>query len=548
MVVAETKSADGFEQEKWLDELIEEIRARHLQPEDRYEVTAILESFGWNDERARMAFGVQDVFELASLIWDKMQQSILFTPFAPIEKQKLGRLIFEIIQQFFRGMIFALPMAVSVLSMLTLKFSLWSYENLSVATATAIGIGTIASFIIVGGFTQAIARRGFFYIMLGYYNMARKMTFYFIRLGFLVCIGVCLLLYGVNVVFNLFPYAMISIAILYFFFLNTIWLSVTVYYILRKELVFTCLIVLGIFLVWLFFDVFKMSIIVSQLIALLVVSFLSLMLVAKYFSDAERKMEKGIAPQMPRISITLFSTMPYFIYGFIYFSFLFVDRVFSWSTPDSFIPYIVWFRGPYEIGLDFALLVLIVPMGISEVVVSKLIKDIYASQKGYMGTETKAMNQRFLRMYLKMSAWMAAISVVSALLLYMTAKAFFVHHPQSIGLTLFTNPTTHFVFLWGLTGYVLIASALLNAVILFSLSQPALVAKAIIPAFGVNMIVGFLATRWAHFGFGHDIGNNPGYTYAVFGLVAGGILFVWLSTRNVWKVLSELDYYMYAAS
>lgn len=536
-------------QERQLDDLVEQIRSRRLQPEDRYEIAATLESLGWNDDRVRAAFGAEHVFELSSVIWEKMQHNILFQPFTPVEKPAASEIVMEIIRQFVRGMIFALPMAVSVFSMLTLKFSLWSYENLSLQHATAIGIGTIASFIVVGGFTQAIARRGFFYIMLGYYNMARRMTFYFIRLGFVVCLGVCFMIYAVNVIFNLFPYTMLSLIILYFFFLNTIWLSVTVYYILRKELVFTGLIIFGIFLVWLLFDVIGLtSIIISQLISLLVVSIVSMLLVLKYFLEAERKMEKGIAPQMPRMSITLYSTMPYFLYGLVYFTFLFVDRVFAWSTPDGYIPYVVWFRGPYEIGLDFALLVLIIPMGVSEVIVSRLMKDIQASQKGYLGTEIDDMNRLFVNIYANKFLYMLAISAVSAFGLYGLAKWIFGIYGDSIGATLFSNPTTHFVFIWALIGYVLLAVGLLNAVFLFCFSQPKLVIRAIVPALAVNIGIGFVATRWAHFAIGHDISNNPGYAYAIFGLVAGSVLFSVLTTRNVLKLLRKLDYYMYVAS
>jgi hypothetical protein len=64
--------------------------------------------------------------------------------------------------------------------------------------------------------------------------MARRVTFYFIGLGTITCIVFSGLIFLANSLIHLFPYDMIIITILYYIFLNTIWLSVTVMYILKK--------------------------------------------------------------------------------------------------------------------------------------------------------------------------------------------------------------------------------------------------------------------------------------------------------------------------
>jgi hypothetical protein len=529
--------------EAQLDDLLEQVLNRHLQPEDKYEIAAILESLGWNDDRVRETFGVHDIFALATDLWNRSRTKVSFSPFSKVEEMSPSQLIMSLVRNFLRGVIFALPMAVSVLSMLTLKFSLWSYENLSVELATSIAIGTILSFVTVGGFTQAIARRGFFYIIQGYYNMARRVTFHLIGLGFLLCVVLCLFLFGINLIIEIFPYSMLSISILYFFFLNTIWLSVTVMYILKKELVFTGLIIIGIGIVFFFFEVLDWGIILSQLIALSVVSVLSIFLVIYYFKEAERKEEKGISPKLPKMSVMLYSTMPYFVYGFLYFAFLFVDRVMAWSTNSGYMPYLIWFRGNYELGLDFALLVLILPMGISEVVLNKLMIDIEKSQKSYWGDETGVMNRTYLRVYYNRLGLIAVVSVISAVLLYVSVKWALTYFSVPMGDTLFNNAVTHFVFVVSLIAYVLVAVALMNAVILFSLSQPELVVRSVWPAMLVNLGVGFLCSRWFE-----AIYPEHGYSFAVYGLLSGSIVFMVLSTKQVRRVLGKLDYYLYAAS
>ncbi|TVY07707.1 hypothetical protein [Paenibacillus cremeus] len=522
---------------KEFEELLDEIISRRLQPEDQYEIVALLESMGWNDARAYEVFGVEDTFALGEELWQALQQKMLIQPIPEEEKQRGLALAYEMLKSFLRGLIFALPMAISVLSMLVLKFSLWSYEYLSVELATCIAIGTILSFVVVGGFTQAIARRGFYFIYQGYFKMARKNTFFFIRVGYLLCFAVSAAIYGFNFIFNIFSQEMFFIIVLYFFFLNSIWLSVTVMYILRKEITFTGLILFGILLVYIMFIRLHMDIIWSQLIAIAVVSINGIALVFYFFLSAEKKEEKGIAPKMPRLSITFYSIMPYFRYGFLYFTFLFVDRVMAWSMNDPiYMPYLIWFRGDYELGLDFALLVLMLPLGVAEVIVHRLMLDIESGQKQYFAFEAQRMNDYFLARYFKMLSIIVAVSIVSALLIYGALLYFNEKYLHYAGKYLVADHITYFVFYVSLLAYVILAVGLMNAVILFSLSQPEQVNRAILPALLTNVIVGFLMTRWFH------------YSYAVFGLLAGSIVFLILSIRSMKHVLRRLDYYLYAGS
>jgi hypothetical protein len=544
MAVVQLALAGVDQKEQALNGLLDAVLERHLQPEDQYEIAALLESMGWNDPRVAEAFGVEDIFELAEILWHRMQQRISFTPFSKVRSYTFYELAQDVVRNFLRGVIFALPMALSVLSMLTLRFSLWSYENLSVELATSIGVGTILSFITVGGFTQAIARRGFFYVIQGYYQMARRVTFYFILLGFIVCIAMCVALYFFNFIIQVLPFNLLTIAILFYFFLNTIWLSVTVMYILKKELTFTGLIVAGIGIVYVIISIFGIAnIIVAQLVALLVVSVVSLLLVIYYFKKEEKKGEKGIAPKLPKMSVTIFSTLPYFTYGFLYFAFLYVDRVIAWSTTDKgYMPFFIVFRGYYELGLDFALLVLIIPMGFSEVILNKLMTDIQTSQQAYWGYETDKMNRFYVKQYFRRLIAVAVISIVSALIVFFITHYVTTKFPSDVGRILINNPITSSVFFWGLIAYVFVAVALMNAVILFALSQPKKAIQSIWPALVINAVSGFLCTRWWGFYY------NWGYEMAIVGLLLGSLAFMIVSGIQVVRVLRKLDLYLYLAS
>lgn len=516
-----------------MEDLIDAVLSKRARPEDKLEVAATLESIGWNDQMAYQHFGVADVFALADDLWAAMQNRILYAPAARVEKVGPFQYFIKIVRSFLRGTIFAWPMAISIAAMLTLRFSLWSYENLSLKDATSISIGTLFSFMVVGGFTQAIARRGFLYVGQGHYHIARRVTYKFVRLGTYVSLGVALLFILISMIFVIYPWDMTLLIVLYFLFLSGIWLSVTVMYMLQKELAFTGLITAGIGLVYILFRIIQLDIILSQIIAVAVVTIASIMLAAYYFIKAERKMEKGIAPVLPRFSIILYTSLPYFVYGFAYFAFLGVDRLIAWSTNNIYMPYIVWFRGEYELGLDFALLALIIPMGLLEVVVNEIMTNLLADQKNYQGTEVREMNRLYLRFYRKRFLLVSLFVALNSLALYIAIKELAVL--EIVRLDIFSNPVTYFVFVLAVIGYSVLAIALMNALILFSLAQPKLVSKPMLYALVADIAVGFVLSRWLD------------YSFAVIGLVVGATVFLVLSTRNVSKVLKNLDYYLYAA-
>lgn len=522
------------EKEPRFNELVDEVISRHMQPEDRYEVAAVLESLGWNDSMVSETFGAEDVFALSSSVWDAIQAKILFVPASPVKKVSFHEYIALVLRSFLRGTIFAIPMAVSVASMLTLRFSLWSYEYLSLENATSIAMGTILSFMAVGGFTQAIARRGFMYVGSGHYNMARRITFYFVKIGYVVCLisaGAFLLF---SLIFSFFPWHMTMIMILYFLFLCAIWLSVTIMYILQKEIVFTGLIIGGIASVFVLFKLVGLNIIISQVVALLIVALGGIITAHYYFARAEREMEKGIAPSLPRLSIITYTSIPFFLYGFLYFTFLFTDRIIAWSTNNLFMPYLVWFRGEYELGLDFALITLILPMGVVEVVVTEIMMNLEANEKKHMATEVGRMNRIYLLLYYKRIFFVALFSFGNALALYYFMK--YISATGVFDLNIFTSPTTHFVFVWSVVSYTVVAVALMNALILFCLSQPEMVYRSTLYSLMINLFLGFVLSRWVD------------YSWAVFGLLAGSVAFVLITSRWVIKVLNNLDYYLYASS
>ncbi|MFA6808778.1 MAG: hypothetical protein WCR27_07280 [Eubacteriales bacterium] len=499
---------------------------------DKYEIVAILESIGWNDNMARERFGYNDLFSLSEYIWQMINRDMIITPV--IEKEKVSRFkyYFRLFRSFLRGMIFVLPMAISVLSMLTLRFSLWSYENFSLSMATSISIGTIMSFMVVGGFTQAIARRGFLYLGQNLVYMARKTVLYFVRIGFITAVVVTISFLIVNWTFAIYPWQMGSIIILYFFFLTSIWLSVTIMYILQKELIFTGLITAGIAIVFVLFILIGINIVYSQLIALTIVTILGLIFSGYYFQRTGKETENGMAPALQRKSVMIYLIRPYFMYGFLYFTYLNLDRLIAWSTDNIYMPYFIWFRGEYELGLDFALLVLMLPMGLIEVVVNEIMLKLLIDQKKYSIKNIGDMNKSYLHYYKKRVFQVSAFCAVNALAIYFLIR--YLDLNNVIHLVVIGNRVTHFVLIIGIIAYSVLTLCLMNVLVLFSLAQPKIIMRSMLIATLVNACSGFVFSRWVE------------YSWAVLGLLLGAIVFFYFSYKGIRKVIKNLDYYIYS--
>lgn len=519
-----------------LTTLLQEVTERHVHPENVYEVAALVESMGWTDQRINERFGYQDVFELSEQLWLMLDKTVEFQGHDYIQSEPWHSQLREMVREFLRGAIFALPMVLSIASMLFFRFSLWSYQNLSTEYATAIAIGTILSFLSVGGFMQAISRRGFFYIYQGYFRMASRITFRFIFIGIGLSVLVSLALIVTNILFPLLPDIMLFIAIAFYLVLNSIWLAVAALYMLQREIIFTCLLLVGMLFVFIEFKILHWNILLSQLISMATISVAGIFAVMYLFGRSETESERGINPPLPRMSVTVYSVAPYFSYGCLYFLLLFADRIIAWSTNSGFMPLDFWFRGDYEVGLDFALIMLVIPMGVSEVVIGEMMRGVFLSQRKYALNDESALGTEYLRRFRRGRAIMVIASCASAISVYFIIENLMHSNFIISRHVVIITATTNYVFIVGLVSYTILGIALLNTVTMFSFSRPDGVLRPLILSIIVDVLLGFILSRWI------------GYAQAVIGILAGSLLFMWLTSRNVNKVLKDVDYHLYLLS
>jgi len=514
--------------------LCEEVLDRTTQPRDYHEVAAIIESLGWTDAMVAEEFGYEDVFELARAVFDRLPR-IDSQLVVPTDKRSMWTSIAAFIRSFFRGIMFAMPIAVSIFAMLTVRYSLWAYQYFSVHLATSIAIGTAMSFVATGGFTQALARRGLMYVVQQEYGLARRLSYRVVFVGLIsvLVLGAASVLF--NWLFSVLPWSMAWVTFVYYVFLSVIWLSIAVLYMLHRELLFTIVMSAGIALVIFLHEQVRLSIVVAQVIGLTATSVVSLMLAAYLLYSAElRREEPEERVALPRASIVIYTSAPYFAYGLLYFSFLYLDRFISWSANSAYMPFVVWFRGQYEIGLDWAMLALVLPMGVVESALTRFMDNLVPNQKRLLYSDTERFGTLCARAYIKQLALYTGVSLLSAMLVSELVRL--LEKQVTFEVYLSASHVSMFVFRLSLFAYVLLGAGLFNVLIFFCLSRPEMALRAVASAIAVDFVVGFVLSRWL------------GYEWAAAGLLAGSVVFFVAGSIQVLKVMHNMDYHYYYAS
>lgn len=514
-----------------LDDLKEWLVKSGAHPMDATHLAAILEMNGWTDRQATL-LGYDDVFALAEAVYPFLFASFQSQPVAPDSAVPWYSALAKMIGLYLRGLVFALPMVLSSLSVLTLKYSVWSYVGFSTEIATGIALGTFASFLAVGGFTQAIARRGLFYLAQNQYALARISSLQLLTVGILAVIINFLVFSAAVTLVPVLPWSILRVTAVFYFLLAVTWLGATLFYMLKMEFSLLALVAAGIGLVYWQFEHLDIPMIQAQVLAMAVVAactiLISLIQIRRLAS--RNKDGQDFRAVMPRWSQVARSLAPYFIFGLVYFALLFTDRLLAWSVPGEFHPFVIWFLGDYELGLDWALWTLILPMGIAEVYIHSLFQRVSIRQPLTAIDQLEAFNRRFQREHSLANALALMTGLVSIFPLILL-----IGELTRIGLLAvnpLANPVTRLVFFIAAPAYGLIVVGLLNSLVLFSLSVPWPVVLASLWALAGNLLVGFLASRYG------------GYQWAVLGLVAGAALFAFFSTRAAYRVIGRLDYHL----
>ena len=511
--------------------LYEAVSADKGKPMNHWEITALLEIYGLRDADALSEYGFENLFELAHMmvefIDDYKYEVKIFELEAPPSKVK------RITGNYFRGMAFALPMLLQVFFTLVIGYGLWSSLDLDVRTATAIAMGTFTALVVTGGPAQAIGRKGLFYIKMEEYNLAYKITRKLFKLFFMQVIIFGLLVILLNLFFQYIPNDMIFYMIIYYFLLAFLFTTFAIFYMMELYGSIALYVLIGVLLVYIFHAFFHFGIIFSQVssfILINIVVFIDAFRRVRKLTDKSREKEGDAEP---RLSLLFYSLNPYMIYGTLYFLFLVTDRIIAWSA-TPYQPYFIWFNVRDEIGLDWALIVLILLIGMSEVIIYEFMYRVNDDIIAHPYFEADNFNRSYRLFFLKYNIIFFIVSFFVLLFVYFGIYVLAEYTKWEFLDVFFVDPTP-LIFIIAAISYAFLSNALTNILFFFSYSRYKAVLKGIMIGTIVNIFIGLILSR------------SLGYEYAVIGLLAGSIVFWGFVIHFGNRFFKNLDYYYYSA-
>ena len=188
---------------------------------DEWEATAWVESFGWTDDRVQAAFGLSNTRALGRYVSSGSPARVASAP-SPHSVRDRQTAVAIVAEAYSRTLIYALPWLVTFA-----VEGLWPDAfDTQPEMAGPISVAVMVSLIATGGFVQAIARKGSFYLGMQQIVMARHVGWLLCRAGvastlIFACAGLIAGSYF-DMFGSLLPRLM---ALFYFVMLSVLWLA-----------------------------------------------------------------------------------------------------------------------------------------------------------------------------------------------------------------------------------------------------------------------------------------------------------------------------------
>lgn len=522
-----------------------DVYAKIGKPVNVNVVRAMLESMSIRIVDAQADYGMENLQELAKLVYSQITAAEFLErhpsplkvneQFASTNTSASDYLRVKT-KYFFHyyplGLFHGLPVFLQILTIVLFGYSLWTYVGFNQLQSTAVVLGVIFGLVGTGGFVQVIGRQVSHYWFNNDFIMARKSTVMVIRDGLTFMGVLSILTIVVNFFANFYPYKFLYVVYAYSFSIGISLLFSAVFHPLKQRWVIT------------------VAFVVATAVALSLKLFTSIetyythwigiwtaivimVLYLKYFFDKKVKQTKSFNRATSKSAVMIYRNYRYFFYGLLFFTFIFLDRILAWSTShDGILPYIIYYEKNYEVGMDIAILIFFLLVGVLEYSIASFstISDMMQKQIPY--NRPDLFNLKMLRMYRQhvITLWIAGI--VMTVLLYFVIWSR-LGYEKAFDEAL--DPISIKVSLIGGLGYVFVAWGMLNSLYLFTLNKPTKPLKAIIWASIVNIVVGLLLSRMVS------------YEYSVVGMLAGSIVYAMLTLNSAMKFFKNLDYYYYAA-
>jgi hypothetical protein len=505
-------------------------------PKDHWELAAQLEVMGIRDADARSDYGARDVFDLAARIYSDFQNGRLRWVIEPDDPEYASPLR-RFAKNYLTGLTFSLPMALQAVTMLVWGYGVWGAIDMDLRIGSAIALGFIASYVVTGGFMQTIVRRGLFYLYQAEPWLARWTALRAWSLALRITLALLLPALAVNALFSILPWSIVLTASAYYVALSILWLNWALLYLVRKTWMFLLTTAVALAVVLVAAKVLGATPIVANAAGLIVADALSFGLALWNLNEVGRTSDRRGVVNPPRLTVLVYSTSRFFLYGLLYNTFLFADRVIAWTSStgrEDFPPYGFWLNVRYELGMDLALVVVMLLSGIVEHATQRFSEQLIPREKRVKSVDAARFVEMSRAEHRRRVVMLAGASIAAAAAAVAVNFALREMPSLPIHQALLTATATR-VFIVATIAYVIFMFALQNILMLLTLSRVEPVVRAVAIALAANVAVGFVCSRAIH------------YSAAVFGLLTGAITLAFLTSRAIRAVLGELDYHYYAA-
>lgn len=532
---------DGEETGNPMERLVREVEHRVGYPVDRWAVAVALEAGGWRDVDASR-YGCDDLFALADRVYPLCRKARVEAG-RPIHREHPvrsgARRAWRVVHGLVEGVGISLPILGQVAAVLTLGYSLWAWMRFTETEATVVALGTIGSFVATGGFVQCIGREGHRYLGMKAPHLARRSYARLRTLGLatvLVLAAAALLL---DALFPFYPLPLMSVSLVYFVLLSCLWLVLSILYVLKRHLAIAAFTLGGVIPVFGVMELTDWGIYAAHAVGLVTTIGMSAVYGKLLLEREIRKHDARSGRKetwLPPVAVEFHDLLPYFLYGLSLFAFLFVDRIIAWSVTGSDpSPYVIWFRTPYELGLDWALIPLLAVFAVLHHTSTEFSDWTSPSHKRRSALSVVTAVGRFRTLYHRHFAVLLVTGAASVAAVFLAVVRVEEAGWMPALTTVVTDPVTNRVYWWAAGSYVLAAIGLYNVLLFFALERPWLAVKSIALGLAANVLAGLSASRLI------------GFEYAAAGLLVGSVVFLAVSSRYVRQVLTTFAYCRYSA-
>jgi hypothetical protein len=496
-----------------IDELVMRVTTVRSRIVDSWEATALVESLGYTDARVRAEFGLRDTRAAGEQVYARMTPcSAPAERWSPPNPEPAVKIV---VRSAASTLIYAVPW----LAIFVAQVVRPNVMRLPTQIAPAVALALMFSLIASGGVVQALVRRGEFYVGLDQPEMARQVIRAILRAGIVAVVAVALAAILLGWYFELFAWASLVLGADAFIIMSVLWMVCGAFAIRQQQWRVAAAFAVG-FAAFATIRIAGADVITAQWAAAAVVVAVAAVQLRRVLGVRSRAgLPRGV--QMPRFSVLLYWTVPYFWYGTVYFAFLFADRIAAGAVVATATggPFSV--PAQYNFGMELALLTLLLAASGVEVAGALFARAMRNEAARPLMPDSNELTAALRRHYKRSIALTLVTFAVTAVLIAMLA-----HRMLPNAFTLNAKVT----LLVGDAGYCCLALGLLNALLLFETGRPWTVVREFTIALGINVASGYVLS--------HVLTSF----HVVDGLLLGAAYFAAASTIAVRRTLQRPDY------